>query len=528
MKGAAKVGSIALSNGDADDDNTLSCGDGVQLSDTATDFYMDAMYVDPHKLSSFAYTLRIYDTNNKELKSVSFHLKEENQETIVDFATPIEVNAAPSIPEGALPGEFSISATKKVHFSQGNLWYGKVGDAQTATFNFEANQYDFQNSWSTSHVSHFYWSKTASVTYAQSYSEFGTSGSDVFFTNAETETAKSDFTVNGVTGKYRTLSNDEWTYLINKDGDENIRKGKHKYGVTVCGKANCLILAPDDFEGTIAASYDAAAWTTAEAAGLVCLPAAGGLRDSDVKSVGDYGYYWSSTAFDEFFAYDVIFNSDNVRGDSHFRDNGFSVRLVTDASVTPAPTPTTTGTAKATIGGSQVDVNWVQLWENGPKFAEYNVGAENSKAEDYGGYYNWGMSDVQTSSNWEDYKRGESPLSGDDDTATKLWGSNWRMPTQTDLQGLIDNCDVAWTTVNDKDGCKFTGKGAYASNSVFLPAAGEYNAGDVYGQGGYGKYWSSTPGGDDYAYNLYFNSGSQNVDNDARYNGYSVRAVLAE
>ena len=195
---------------------------------------------------------------------------------------------------------------------------------------------------------------------------------------------------------------------------------------------------------------------------------------------------------------------------------------------TPIEVNATTGTAKATIGGSQVGVNWVQLWAGGPKFAEYNIGAEYNKAEDYGGYYNWGMSDVQTSSNFEDYKSGESPLTGDDDTATKLWGSNWRMPTQTELQGLIDNCDVAWTTVNDKNGRKFTGKGAYASNSVFLPAAGEYNAGDVYGQGGYGKYWSSTPGGDDYAYNLGFNSGSQNVEDDARYNGYSVRAVLAE
>ena len=187
----------------------------------------------------------------------------------------------------------------------------------------------------------------------------------------------------------------------------------------------------------------------------------------------------------------------------------------------------------ATIGGSEVDVNWVQLWENGPKFAEYNVGAENSKAEDYGGYYNWGMSDVQTSSNCEDYKSGESLLTGDDDTATKLWGSNWRMPTQTELEALINptNCDVAWTDDYNDTGIKgriYTGKGAYASNSVFLPAAGEYNAGDVYGQGDFGSYWSSTPGRGDDAYNLGFNFVSQNVEDDARQNGYSVRAVLAE
>ena len=42
-----------------------------------------------------------------------------------------------------------------------------------------------------------------------------------------------------------------------------------------------------------------------------------------------------------------------------------------------------TGKATATINGKTIDVNWVQLWENGPKFAEYNVGA--TSVTDYGG-----------------------------------------------------------------------------------------------------------------------------------------------
>ncbi|MCQ2154665.1 MAG: hypothetical protein MJY55_02470, partial [Bacteroidales bacterium] len=80
----------------------------------------------------------------------------------------------------------------------------------------------------------------------------------------------------------------------------------------------------------------------------------------------------------------------------------------------------TTGTAKATIDGSEVDVNWVQLWENGPKFAEYNVGAENNKEEDYGGYYCWGGSyENGTGNPWNDdhntTNTGSGNLSGDDD-----------------------------------------------------------------------------------------------------------------
>ena len=186
---------------------------------------------------------------------------------------------------------------------------------------------------------------------------------------------------------------------------------------------------------------------------------------------------------------------------------------------------TTTGTAKATIGGSEVDVNWVQLWENGPKFAEYNVGVTDGKAESYGGYYCWGSSIDKDQS--AAYKSGTDPLTGTDDTATNLWGNNWRMPTKAELDDLLANCDVAWTTVNGVNGRKFTGKGDFASNSVFLPAAGYCFHDDFYGQG-LGNYWSSTPSGSSNAYYLYFYSGLRLVCSYSRNNGYSVRAVLAE
>ena len=184
------------------------------------------------------------------------------------------------------------------------------------------------------------------------------------------------------------------------------------------------------------------------------------------------------------------------------------------------------GTARATIGGREVDVNWVQLWAGGPKFADYNVGATYGKAESYGGYYAWGGSQEKVDDH-NTNNTGSGNLSRDDDTATKLWGSNWRMPTRAEFQGLIDNCDVEWTTVRDVNGHKFTGKGAYASYSVFLPAAGCYSGG-VCDQGDDGYYWSSTPNGSNDAYYLDFCLERRGVSNSERGNGYSVRAVLAE
>ena len=204
-----------------------------------------------------------------------------------------------------------------------------------------------------------------------------------------------------------------------------------------------------------------------------------------------------------------------------YANEGKMVDFATPLTVNASPTPSaTTGTAKRT---GDIDVNWVQLWDGGPRFAEYNVGAENSKAEDYGGYYGWGGTQDK---NYNDYNDGSDPLTGDDDTATNLWGSNWRMPTQTELAALLSSCDVVWTTVGGVNGCKFTGKGAYASNSVFLPAAGKCSWGNVDDQGYNGYYWSSTPEGNNFAYYLDFLSGYQNVDDRSRYHGCSVRAVL--
>lgn len=167
-------------------------------------------------------------------------------------------------------------------------------------------------------------------------------------------------------------------------------------------------------------------------------------------------------------------------------------------------------------------VRWVQLWDGGPKFAEYNIGA--TSVTDYGGYYCWGKTTNKDKN--REYKSGLDDLTGDDDTATKLWGNKWRMPTKEELDSLLAKCDVKWDNTNK--GLLCTGKGAYSSNSVFLPAAGIWQNGNVYGQGDGGLCWCSTPSDSSDAYVLAFNLVDQQVNYNNRDYGYSVRAVLKE
>ena len=249
------------------------------------------------------------------------------------------------LPAGALKGEFSVSATKTVYFSKGNMYWD--GDS----FEFEANQYDSQSIWNTSHVSHFYWSKNASVAYAKEYSESGTTKTDVFFTNEEQETAKAGFTVNGVAGKYRTLSDDEWIYLVR---NRTMTNGGSRYenltssGITIEGVTfDGIVLFPDDFTDQETWKTKYTTWEALNSAGLVFLPAAGYRSGSEFTFTTVYsggykiGYYWTSTpnspsqgepqANAEHFFYQAF----NVGYTG--RNKGCCIRLVTEASAAGDP-----------------------------------------------------------------------------------------------------------------------------------------------------------------------------------------------
>ena len=185
----------------------------------------------------------------------------------------------------------------------------------------------------------------------------------------------------------------------------------------------------------------------------------------------------------------------------------------------------------------------VQLWEGGPYWAEGNVGA--SKPEECGLYFWWGDTVGHagdwnfSSANCPTYGKSISELqslgyidsSGNlapaHDAARAHWGSPWRMPTDAEFAALISNCDTQWTTRNGVNGRLVTGRGAYSSKSIFLPAAGAGYGSLLNGLGSYGYYWSSSPdsGNSLSAWYLDFDSGNFYRYDNLRGGGQSVRPV---
>ena len=199
----------------------------------------------------------------------------------------------------------------------------------------------------------------------------------------------------------------------------------------------------------------------------------------------------------------------------------------------------------------------VQLWANGPYWAECNVGA--SKPEEYGYYFWWGdtVGYTNTGSGWISvadgtsisfsssgtagstyYKDNSALLSAGyidstgnlvaaHDAAHVHWGGAWRMPTDAEFSALVNNCTTTWITTNGVNGRLVTGKGDYANRSIFLPAAGYGFGSSLNGTGSYGFYWPSTPISDDSSGARYldFDSSSFSRNSSNRYLGQSVRPV---
>ncbi|MBR1782793.1 MAG: hypothetical protein IJ753_04660 [Bacteroidales bacterium] len=171
---------------------------------------------------------------------------------------------------------------------------------------------------------------------------------------------------------------------------------------------------------------------------------------------------------------------------------------------------------------------------NGVKWATCNIGANTPGG--YGDYFAWGATYPQAKYEESDYR--ESSISANltpaNDVASQKLGSEWHMPTETDIKSIYDASNwapadgVTWTWISNTATYGTKGYEVYLtsdpSKKIFLPAAGcwSFRLNDA---GSDGDYWSSEYNTYEYAWRLDFNSSNQNKGNGLRKYGQSVRPV---
>ena len=222
------------------------------------------------------------------------------------------------VPE-PLPGIFSVSETKKVHFSKGNLW----ADGSNA-LHFEDAQWKSVPTQDglkdENHVSHFMWSWNISDAVGT-----GSGGGYLFCDEGHKVSVDNSDEI------YYALSIAEWSYLTN---DRPMLNVDFRYTPDITyGGMKGLVLYPDYYNGSaLTPGTEYTEETFPE--DCVFLPAAGVRDDSDVYGPGVEGDYWSSTIVAEEidFMYYLFFNKFGIEeySCSDMLLDARSLRLVTD------------------------------------------------------------------------------------------------------------------------------------------------------------------------------------------------------
>ncbi len=249
---------------------------------------------------------------------------------------------------------FSVSSTKQVYFSKGNLQYTQ----STNTWSFASAQYAVIGTdnvtggsvssdpysgdgkegtalankmdlfgWSTSATNFGVSTSTNQETYYGSFVDWGT---NVISDNAP--------------NTWRTLTYKEWYYLLHTRTNADAL-----CGVAQVNGVNGLVFLPDTwvcpegitfksgFHSSYGADYYAAyqtftaeQWSKLESEGAVFLPSAGDRVGWTVGYVQYYGEYWSATEFNDTDVFCFYISSFEANMYSTTRTFGRSVRLVKD------------------------------------------------------------------------------------------------------------------------------------------------------------------------------------------------------
>ena len=283
----------------------------------------------------------------------AFFVKLTETTTIKYYYYPI----SSARPAGALKGKFTVNSNgDQVRFSQGNLQY--IGSASTPYWKFADKQWETLGNNGQGSTSQyvdrdlFGWGTSGYNHGAVCYQPWSTSqtNSDYFaygnrYYELYNSTGKADWGYNAIrnggnqeNSGWRTLTKDEWTYIITgRNTPSGIR-----FALGSVNGVDGLILLPDnwdastytlnktndDYGGFYANTISATDWTTVlEANGAVFLPKTVGRNGTSITTNCNY---WSSTHSDINNAYCVYFGNNYVGfGNSvNNRSTGNVVRLV--------------------------------------------------------------------------------------------------------------------------------------------------------------------------------------------------------
>ena len=268
---------------------------------------------------------------------------------------------------GALIGQFSVSDTKKVYFSKGNL---QATYNTSWTWAFATNQWDYIGNAAgntsingggtisgTGTVDLFGWVGAACAWTGAAQYGISNVKQSAQYGYVEGEALKSDWGTLAITNGgntanfgWRTLTSGddsgEWEYLFKTRTTPSGVRYAHATVNDVPG----LVLLPDDWstdyysldkvnDATGTAYTDnvisSSDWTSKlEAHGAVFLPAGGYRSGAEVSGAGVQGTYWSSTSSTTVSALGFYFVSTKFAGNTQgfTRNRGCSVRLVYDAN----------------------------------------------------------------------------------------------------------------------------------------------------------------------------------------------------
>ncbi len=291
------------------------------------------------------------------LKDSLTRVRMDSLSAVIDSLSNVVVTMQHPVIDGMLTGKFSVANGKQVIFSKGNLQY----HPKMQIFRFAEHQYDFEGTNNNNAVYGPYcngwldlfgfgtstWcgGRTRYMPYETSTNanEFmqEMSGNDLTGIYVNCDWGRYNAITNGgcQTSQWRTLTNDEWIYLLTQRTDAvNLRTF-----ATVDGKHGMIIL-PDGWTAPAGVTivpnvtssfafndFTDVEWQTLEEAGAVFLPSSG-YRDGTVTYLDNVNaFYWSSTHVNAVSGTALHISTDNgANTESTNCSRACAVRLVRD------------------------------------------------------------------------------------------------------------------------------------------------------------------------------------------------------